>query len=559
MSKNNKELRINRPYLCRVKHYFNLLFFTVFCGFSQETFIFPLTQPPLLTGNYGEIRPNHFHTGIDFKTHPTEHLPIKAVADGYISRIKISDAGYGKALYITHPNGLVSVYAHQFSFNEKIKNYTKAAQEKNETFEIELFPKPDELPVKQGDIIGFTGNTGGSEGPHLHFEIRDEKSEVPLNPLRYLKVEDKVKPEIRSLAFYDEKFALVKTLKAGSKKMDTVEISVPFGLAADFSDRETINGNRNNIYKAEILMDGVLIYRHVLDSISFDVGRYVNTYCDYETKKRKGIRYQKLFKEKNNELPVYKVISNNGFISFADSGFHRIKIIAYDFYNNKSEVQFYVKSKTQRNSFAKKYEQDCLKPYEKQQKDYSIKLPAKSLYHDAVLFDYYKDGKLHFGATDYDIPLQNAAEISIKIPDSLLKFIDKLCIVDVTSSVVEKRIYCGGKAENGFVKTSVKNFGIFVAGMDTVAPEIKLLTVIKEGQAWHKGQTIAFRVTDDFSGIGHFKLYINGKWFLSEYEHKNSSIFFTIDETIPAGKNSLQLTVDDKKNNQAVYALTFNL
>ena len=517
-----------------------------------QTFIHPLKgDKPQLTGNYGEVRPNHFHAGLDFKTHATNHLPIYAVADGYVSRIKISSFGYGKVLYITHSNGLVSVYGHEYGFADKIKNYAYAAQELAQSFEIELYPKPNELPVKQGDIIGYTGNTGSSQGPHLHFEIRDEKTEVPLNPLRYLKIEDVVAPKIQRVALYSED-KLEKILPT-IKKTDTLKTSYPIGFGIECFDYEQTQGNKNNIYKAEIYVDGKLYYRHVLDSIHFDVARYVNTYADYDVKRKQGITIQKLFKTKNNDLPIYKIIHDRGFISFNDDVAHAVRIVVYDFYNQKDEVSFYVRatnthlSPTLSKGEGVKGVQDCFMPF----KTECIELPAKSLYEDAQLVTYYEKNTLSFTSMDYDIPFQNNCTITLKVPSPLIKYGDKLCIADITNG----KSYVGGAFENGYVKANTKTFGKYKVDIDTVAPQIKILTQKKSG-VYKTGDIISFKVNDAFSGIGLFKLFINGKWHLAEYEYKTNTIYFTIDEKIPKGKVMLNLQISDKKNNQANFQTT---
>ncbi|MHB8258983.1 MAG: M23 family metallopeptidase [Bacteroidia bacterium] len=529
--------------------------------FGQTTFIHPLKgEKPLLTGNYGEVRPNHFHAGIDFKTHPSEHLPIYAVADGYVSRLKISSFGYGKVLYITHANGLVSVYGHEYAFADKIKTYAEAAQEIAQTFEIELFPKPTDLPVKQGEVIGYTGNTGSSQGPHLHFEFRDEKSEAPLNPLRYLKVEDVVAPRIQSIALYSED--KLERLLPNIKKTDTLKTSYAIGFGISCYDYEQVNGNKNNIYKAEMYVDGKLYYRHILDSIPFDLARYVNTYADYNAKKQRGVTIQKLFKTKNNELPIYKTINDKGFISFTDNAPHAIRIVVYDFYNQKDEVSFCVKNtNTNPQPFQKGREratqvlplgkdlgwviQDCMLPYKVSTADYSIDLPAKSLYEDVPLTITYQNNILLFTTKEYSIPFQNNCTITLKVPQPLLKYSDKLCIADVTGG----KSYVGGTFENGTVKASTKTFGKYIVDMDTVAPQIKLITQKKT--AYKSGDIIYFKVSDAYSGIGVFKLFINGKWHLAEYEYKNNTIYFTVDDKLPKGKVMLNLQVSDKRNNQA--------
>jgi hypothetical protein len=529
---------------------FSFIYLCAIINKAQTSFIFPLKGKIALNGNYGEVRPNHFHAGIDFKTHYVTHLPIYAVADGYVSRIKISTTGYGKVLYVTHPNGLVSVYGHEYSFADKIKQYVENAQEIAEVFEIELFPKQTELLVKQGDVIGYTGNTGSSEGPHLHFEIRDEKTEAPLNPLRYLKIEDEVAPKIQRVALYS--FYKLEKLLIPSKKTDTLVLQQATGFGIECFDYEQIQGNKNNIYKAEIYVDGKLYYQHIIDSIPFDLARYVNTYADYDLKKKQHITIQKLFKEKNNDLPIYKIINNNGFIFFKDAVYHHVQLVVRDFYNQKDEVAFVVKtvpSTLKKESFGGLY--NCLEAFKVNTADYSLELPAKSLYEDAKLQVSYQNNTLFFTAERYDIPFQNNCSVTLKAPPSFIKYGNKLCITDVTKGV---KSYVDGNFENGFVKANIKNFGKYKVDADTVVPQITL--ILKKKSHYKTGNIISFKVTDSYSGIGVFKLHINGKWHLAEYERKTNTIFFTIDYKVTKGSVILNLQVSDKKNNQANFQTT---
>ena len=442
------------------------------------------------------------------------------------------------------------MYGHESVFADKIKQYVENAQEIAEVFEIELFPKLTDLSVKQGDVIGYTGNTGSSEGPHLHFEIRDEKTEAPLNPLRYLKIEDEVAPKIQRVALYS--FYKLEKLFIPSKKIDTLILPQATGFGIECFDYEQTQGNKNNIYKAEIYVDGKLYYQHILDSIPFDLARYVNTYADYELKKQQRITIQKLFKEKNNDLPIYKIINDKGFIFFKDEAYHRIQLVAYDFNNQKDEVAFVVKtvpSTAKKESFGGL--NNCLELFKSNAAEYSLELPAKSLYEDAKLLVSFQNNTLSFTAERYDIPFQNNCIITLKTPQNLIKYGNKLCVADVTKG---SKSYVDGNFENGFVKANIKTFGKYKVDADTVAPQITLLSQKKS--PYKTNNIVSFKVSDSYSGIGVFKLHLNGKWHLAEYERKTNTIFFTIDEKVTKGSVILNLQVSDKKNNQANFQTT---
>jgi hypothetical protein len=294
-----------------------------------------------------------------------------------------------------------------------------------------------------------------------------------------------------------------------------------------------------------------LYYRHVLDSIAFDLARYVNTYADYDVKKQKHITIQKLFKEKNNDLPIYKTIADKGFISFKDNAFHTVRIVAYDFYNQKDEVSFSVKTVVPPATITKgSKKQDCLTLFKESTADYSIELPAKSLYEDVQLVTSYQKNILSFTAVGYDVPLQNNCIIKLKVPDNLVKYKDKLCVSNISSA----KSYVDAVFENGFVKANVKTFGKYKVDTDTIAPQINLSTS-KKG-VYKTGNIVSFKVTDNYSGIGVFKLHLNGKWHLAEYEHKTNTIFFIVDEKVAKGDLILNLQVSDKKNNQSNFQTT---
>lgn len=538
----------------RSKGFFSLLFAlsTIVCG--QSGFILPVKHAVYLTGNYGEIRPNHFHAGLDFRTDVKEHLPIYCIGDGYVSRIKVGTHGYGKVLYITHANGKVSVYGHQYSFNETIKKYAQAAQEMLETFEVELFPKPGELKVKQGELIGYSGNTGDSEGAHLHFEIRDEKSEVPLNPLRFLNVVDTVAPTLKTIAIYEDDYTVPRLISI-KDTTDTLRVPLKVGIGVECFDVEQAGGNRNNIYAIELIMDRFIYHRQVLDSIPFDMARYVNTYCDYDLKREKKIKVQKCFMSKNDDLPIYKN-GHSGFIYLEDTLYHELKVKVYDYYRHSAEARFTLKRipPTKMKPIVN-YPVNCLSEWETDQPQYSIDMLEKTLYKDVLMKDSMGKGVLYFYAKDYSVPFHKSVILSMKPAEEQKKFSDKLCIVDAGGA------YYSSAFEQGWVNTTTKNFGTYKIVIDTAAPKIKFVKPRskKKRKIYKNGDIINFQVGDDISGIGVFKMYVDDKFFLSEYEHKTGMIFFEINEKIARGKVKVRLELRDKKNNLAVSEATIDV
>ena len=304
----------------RVTVAFLLLSFYSTAQHPKDYFCSPLDIPLFLSGNFGEIRTNHFHSGIDIKTQGVEGKPVYAPADGCVSRIKIAAGGYGNALYLTHANGYTTVYGHLSAYSDTLKKYITAEQYKKESFEIELIPDSNLFRFKKGDVIAFTGNTGSSGGPHLHFELRDTKTESTYNPLLFgFEVKDKIPPAITSLAVYDfdenprhgwRNRKIYSVTKADGKYI--VNGGKPFvvsgitGFGLEVYDQLDGADNHNGAYSIELLKDSARIYFHKIDEMPFYLSRFVNSHIDYEEKKLRGNIFQKSFVEPGNQLKIYE-------------------------------------------------------------------------------------------------------------------------------------------------------------------------------------------------------------------------------------------------------------
>ena len=296
-----------------------LLFIVLFCLTNQITYsqeyINPLDFRLLLSGTFGELRGNHFHAGIDFKTKGVEGQNIYAIADGFVSRIKVSSYGYGKALYINHPDGKTSVYAHLKEFSEKIDTIVKKEHYKREKFEINIFPKPNSINVSQGEIIALSGNSGSSQGAHLHFEIRDTKTEHPLDPLDFgFKVKDNISPILKELKIFDiDNNKLSKTYKIKKTKDkyyvgDTLYSNEKTSLGIYTFDQSNDAYNRNGVNSIKLFLDSNLIYHFELDKLDFSKNKYINAHIDYEEKVLSKKKFHKCFRLPNNSLKNYKTI-----------------------------------------------------------------------------------------------------------------------------------------------------------------------------------------------------------------------------------------------------------
>ncbi len=338
----------------------------------QGYFQFPIKsgQQASLSGTFGELRSNHFHSGIDIKTGGRQGLNVYASADGYVSRIKISVYGYGKAIYIDHPNGYTTVYAHLQHYNPRIDSIIRAVQYSSKSFSVNYFPKRGAIKIKKGEVIGASGNTGGSMGPHLHFEIRNSKQE-PLNPLLFgfKEVKDNIPPVIKNLAIsplsiqsringeFDEKVFAIKNSGHGVYSLvgkDTIFTQGAFHLNLETIDKLNGANNRNGIYELKIAVDGTVFYDLNIDHFSFAHTRMINEHVNFRLNKTIGRRFYKIYHNEKNRLDFYDTFTNKGILHFNDNRPHKIKITCTDTYGNTSRLVFWVKNKRPKITYPKK-------------------------------------------------------------------------------------------------------------------------------------------------------------------------------------------------------------
>ncbi len=329
--------------------------------YPQGYFKFPIRPgvQNFLAGTFGELRSNHFHSGIDIKTQGKEGLEVIASADGYVSRIKITRGGYGKALYIDHPNGFTTVYAHLKKFSPEIDAIIRNEQYRKKSFTVNFFPKKEAIRVKKGEVVAFSGNTGGSSGPHLHYEIRNSKQE-PINPLLFgfKEIEDHVCPSLRSIAItplaiesrvegaYKETIFQAVKIKEGkySLKRDTINVHGPFHLNLNTIDLLDGVPNKNGIYSIRISVDDTLIYELEVDKFSFANTRMINDLINYRVYKNIGQRFYKVKYNAKNGLSMLNSFRNDGIIKFDDKSVHKVIMAASDYAGNTSSLIFYIQN-----------------------------------------------------------------------------------------------------------------------------------------------------------------------------------------------------------------------
>ncbi|MDP3467474.1 MAG: M23 family metallopeptidase [Daejeonella sp.] len=546
---------------------------TVLPEYPQNYFIRPLDLPPIIAGNFGEIRSNHFHSGLDLKTNQREGHPVYASADGNISRIRVQIGGGGNALYISHPNGYTTVYMHLRNFNDRISMTLKNYQYRMQKFDVDFPLLSVEIPVKKGEIIAWSGNTGSSSGPHLHFEIRDTKTEDPINPQLFgIRIPDQVKPVITGLYLYHlngEPFSELTPKQAypvsgvaGTYQLSpqtVVTIGGESGLGIACSDKNSASENSNGPYSIELRIDDQTIYSSVWERFSFENSRGINSHIDYPAMIATGRRIQKSFIEPGNSLKIYKNVINNGILNYTDQNIRNAQYIVKDIAGNQSVLNFKIRYnpasvKTSLIPEGKRFKFNQVNEFDSA--GLKLNLPLNTLYDDLNFT--YKNSPMPAGAYSLIhhvhnrlMPLNGALSLAIKADDSLpVELQSKALIVNRLKKSQ------GGTFVNGYVKTEIRNFDSFYIMTDTMAPRIVPVN-ISNGASMLNTSKILFRISDNLSGIKTFNAMINGKWVLMEYEPKTGTIWYTFDELTAKGKNDFELTVSDMKDNLTNYRAVF--
>ncbi|PWS26748.1 M23 family peptidase [Pedobacter yonginense] len=527
--------------------------------------------PPALAGSFGEIRGNHFHSGIDFRTNQREGYPVYAVADGYISRLRVQNSGFGQALYINHPNGFTTVYGHLQRFAPKIAAIVKSLEYEKKSFEIDEFPNETLIPVRKGEVIAWSGNRGSSGGPHLHFEIRDTKTEETVNPQFFgIIIPDNIPPAIHGLYVYrlngkpfnenTPKQAIAIAGANGTYKA-TAPISltgeVGFGIVT--TDRHNGMSGINGVYSIELEVDGKTVYTSALERFAFEDSKAINSHIDYPTYLNTKRSIQKSFVEPGNPLKIYSSLVNSGRINFNDGVPHQLRYIVTDSKGNSAVLPFTVNAGSAPNLLPS-VPAGIIFPYNKvnefNQDDLKVIFSKGTLYSD-LTFTYKKLPKpagnawsamhqIHNRST----PLHTGFDLWIKADQIPENSRSKALIVNANGSSQ------GGYFDNGYVKATPKNFGTFYIALDTIAPRV-IPVNITPGKSMAGLSKMTFKISDNLSGIKSFNGYLDGKWILMEFDAKSATLWHSFDERTSKGKHELEIVVMDMKENTRKYSIAF--
>jgi hypothetical protein len=562
----------------KIKDFLFIVFsFFGFFSFAQNKYPQNFFGPPIsaeynISSNFGEIRPSHFHAGLDYNTKKKIGICVYAAADGYVSRVKVSSKGYGNALYITHPNGFVTVYCHLSQFEHEIADYVSEVQSERQQFEIDDYLYPGMYKVKKGQIIAKSGNTGSSFGPHLHFEIRDAITEEPINTLLFgLKFPDTEPPRIEGLYFYQfakgmENYNHLYSEFVRHPKIDTIHAFGTLGFGVEIHDYMIKKKKeRFGVYEIEMRIDDALYFKSRMERISFDDSKYLNSFTDYDLYKNKGLKVSKCFVEPNNKLPVYQT-KGRGLFDFSDGLLHKIQITGKDIVGNAEDLIFYLQSDSTKKVDVPLLaehvvkEINCFKIDSFITDSFKIHFPENSLYYyvklkyskSQIWFNNFSD---LYNIGNVNIPLHSDPAISIKphfIPAELR---NKVLIVGIDYN--QNHFSAGGKWNGDFVETQISSFGSYYVDVDTICPRINPISLKKSIEI--KSNKIQFKIFDNLSGIDDYVAYIDNKWVLFEYDEKSALITCNLlSEKIEHGEHELIIWVKDKCGNIKTSESKFN-
>ena len=573
-----KNYTIHKPFL-----FFILIFFygAVHAQFfppnhyPKNYFIYPVKARISLAANFGELRPNHYHMGLDCRTDHVVNKHVVAAADGYVARVTVEPFGYGQAIYINHPNGLTTVYGHLNRFFSDLEKYVRQKQYEQEKWNVDLTFPPAMFPVKQGQFIAYSGSTGGSTGPHTHFEIRDTKTDKVLNEMLFgLPIPDKVPPTIVRLAMYDRNKSTysqspkIFSLRGSTGNYTTNESVIPvhsdkisFGISA--YDRQSGSNNPNGIFEGIIYLDGVPLSAFELDSISYAETRYVNAHVDYKTHAGGGPYIEHLSRLPGYPQGVYKDINGDGVIRLKDNNVHNVKVVVKDPYLNTSQLNFKIQKSGQIDDPAPSSGPEAIEFQPGQvnvfeNPEIQVYLPEATLY-DSVVFSH--EAKATDAPDVYSsvhsvlsglIPSEDYFTIRLKadkpVPENLK---DKMLI---RQSWKGRDEVVKATRNGDWYSAKFNNFGDFELLADDEPPSLHV--DFADGANISRYHTIVATPGDNNDQITNFRAELDGKWLMFTNDKGRKYVYY-FDEHCTKGRHELKISVSDEAGNTTVKTYHF--
>jgi len=542
--------------------------------YPKDYFRYPLDLPPKIVGSFGELRPNHFHSGLDFRTNQQEGYPVHAAADGFVSRLRVQFGGFGNAIYITHPNGYTTVYGHLKSFSPEIAKLVLDYQNqvKNDIVDFNLLPL--QMPVSKGQVIAVSGSTGAVAGPHLHFEVRDTETEQTINPQLFgLTIPDEKAPILGTACIYhftDAPFS-EKTQRdllpvVGSNgnyhllKPHVIELSANVGFGITAYDITNTSMAHNGVYSIELKLDGKTVFTFAAERFAFDQTHAINAFIDYPQFLSAGRFIQKCFILPGSKITLYPQSINRGVITFNDDSLHTVEYVVRDVAGTTSTLTLKVKSSSKVPHYAAWKPSGTLFKYN-QLNQYStdkvkVSIPVGNLYDDVDFTFAELPRKPGAYSSTYQIDnrytsINDSYDLWIK-PDTTLPGWrgDKAVIVN------GEGICYAGTYQDGYVKAQPHSFGEYYIKLDTEAPFIHPINIVNGGNMAAK-HAIFLKIGDYLSGVKSYMGYIDGKWVLMKWDYKTKVLSYTFDDSVTAGKHTFELTVTDQMNNASTFKADF--
>jgi len=556
-------------------------------NFDEIDLAAPMSIPLILSGNFGEMRGNHFHTGLDIKTEGVVGKKIFAIEDGYISRVRISPWGYGKAIYIDHPNGLTSLYAHLSRFPAAVDSIIYAQQKKQESHTIDEIVLTDSIFVKKGDLIAFSGNSGSSYAPHLHFEIRETVTEHALNPLLFncyrKMISDKRPPRLSGVKFYaitPEGYMIPgKTKyfscqeKAGKWVINNnqpidlsslVTENSKLGIGFHTTDKLDAANNVCGVHHTTLLKDDIQKHEQQIDYIDFEHNRFLNSHQDYWAFKQEKKNIHKHFSTIINPLEIYP--QNDGKINWTEAA-GNYSFTAKDVHGNSIMLQFTLTAPSNEakpnpfNSNNRYFFPDSVNTFMKE--DFQLLIEPACFYEPLQVIyrvdssNKYLSPTYQFG--EYRVPVQRKFDVRIKVPENLP---EDFPLYKIGIGLISDRGYLsfkGGDYVDGWIESAIRGFGTYTLVVDTIAPVIKPLD-FNEGKTITKYRTLEMAIDDNLSGVWTFKSYLNDTWVLTIYDRPKQRYIIPLDERskplLKKGNNTIRIFAEDGKGNEREVSYT---
>ena len=539
---------------------------------SGRGYRLPINLPVSLSGSYGELRATHFHSGIDLRIGGVVGASLFAAESGFISRITVSPTGYGNAIYIQHPDGMTTLYGHMHDFAINIAKWVREQQYEKEKFAVNLYPDPLMFPVKRGDFLGRAGNSGSSGGPHLHFEVRDTETQIPLNPITEagINVPDNIPPVINRVSFYSitDPLTLPQTRLLASFTepfLTQITVSDTFYVAVAAIDKQNNTTARLAVSHYNYYLNDSLIFSFVPDRIPFDQGRYINSVVEYSEKQLKGVNMIKSFTEPGGGLRQNIESVGYGLFILTDDNLHTVKIELLDEHKNKTTRSFKVKrgavAPASLISDTVALKRGTVMPWFLPNRFESdgirLMLPPGALY-SSILFE--AEPLTFNGAPAWRVhrnttPIHNAARIALRADHIPSHLTDKAVIVTFNGNGGQNSI--GGTYKNGWIETSTGTFGNFGISLDTIPPRI--VPAFKDGENLSGRSYLRITISDNLSGVADYSVMIDDKWILTAYDPKNRRLETELrsDKITKGKRHNIVISVTDSRGNNNTLKSSF--